>query len=250
MTKKSICLRLIGVVLAVGLVVTLGRLAAPSASDAQGEGSTQVSAEQRSSSADRVGTPHWPSRVDDEVGRLELCGQVPDYDPSAGPAIVSISIALPGTSYPIRTIALAPDGRWKLSAVPSAPIQVAVTVPGVPASSLYIAEPKPCTTRVYSVPLSTGPATLIRGTVSDVFGGPIANAGVEVIPRGTQNGFGFKQPVFRVATDDDGRSPSTSWPTSMPSTARTPDIRLPQSRPTRAHASSWRSLWCFIPRRS
>lgn len=202
-TKKHIGLLML--VLVIGLAVTLGRLIVSDVPDAQSQGSHLSAEQQRSSSADRVETPRSPSDLDDDAHRLQLCGQVPDYDPSAGPAIVSVSIALPGTSHPIHTVALAPDGRWELSAVPRAPIQVAVTVPGSPASSLYIAEPAPCATRDYSIPLSTGPATLIRGTVSDVFGGPIGNAQVEVVPRGTQNGFGFKQPVFRVATDDDGR---------------------------------------------
>jgi hypothetical protein len=204
MTKKHIWLLML-IALVIGLAGTLGRLVVRPSWDAQSQGS-HFSAAQRVSSAGRAKPSHSPGAFGDEAQPLELCGQVPDYDPSAGPAIVSVSIALPGTGHPTRTVAVAPDGRWELSAVPRAPIQVAVTVPGVPATSLYIAEPEPCATRVYSVSLSPGgPATLIRGTVSDVFGGPVANAQVEVIPSGTQNGFGFKQPAFRVATDDDGR---------------------------------------------
>lgn len=205
MNKKTIYLLIVAVSLAIGLAMIVKRPSARIAPDDQGQ-SSQLSTEPQNSSTARVGTLHSPNDFDGgEPDQLELCGQIPDYDPSAGPAIVSVSVALPGTSHPIRTAALAPDGRWQLSAVPRAPIQVAVTMPGVLASSLYIAKPEPCATRAYSLPLSTGPATIIGGTVSDVFGGPIANAQVEVIPRDIQNGFGFKQPVFRVATDDDGR---------------------------------------------
>jgi hypothetical protein len=154
--------------------------------------------------SDRVSPSSTSEQADADARRLNLCGQITNYDPAAGPAIVTVAVALPGTPHPTRTAKLTPDGRWQLSAVPAAPIQIAVTVPGVPATSLYIAEPAPCTDEAYLITLSSAPATTIRGTVSDVFGGPLANAQVEVIPIGHQNGLGFKQPVFRVLTIDDG----------------------------------------------
>ena len=139
-----------------------------------------------------------------DTPRVKLCGQVSGYDPEQGPGFVTVSVALPGTAHPVQTAKISPEGRWELNLVPGAPLNVAVTVPGSPASSRRIVKPLPCSRKAYELELATGPATVIEGTVSDAFGGPIASADIDVIPQGHQNGFGFEQPVFRTLSDDAG----------------------------------------------
>ncbi|MCA9682281.1 MAG: carboxypeptidase regulatory-like domain-containing protein [Myxococcales bacterium] len=128
-----------------------------------------------------------------------------DYRPTDGaPALVTVSVALPGTAHPVRSARVSPEGRWELTMVPGLPLRVAATVPGQIATSLAIDAPEPCAKKVYELELGVGAATRIHGTVADVFGGPIAGAEVDLIPRGHQNGFGFAQPIYRTGSDDEG----------------------------------------------
>lgn len=172
--------------------------------DSERDGQTRSNHDDGKSSDRHHPRPERRSEDSEDLPRLKICGRVSNYDPARGSGLVTVSVAKPGTAHPIQTARISAEGTWELNFVPGAPLSIAVTVPGFLATSQLIATPKPCSAEVYEMSLSSGPGTTLRGSVSDVFGGSIAGADIDVIPQGTHNGYGFEQPVFRTVSGDDG----------------------------------------------
>ena len=137
--------------------------------------------------------------------RVRICGRVVTDEPLPSGGLITASVARPGGSEPTQAARIATDGSWELDVTGGAPLRIAATVPGLPATSLAIADPKPCHRYVYALELASGPTTTVTGTVSDVFGGPLAGAWVDVIPTSLHSGRGYEQPVFRTLSDEAGR---------------------------------------------
>ncbi|NVB39114.1 hypothetical protein G6O69_14820 [Pseudenhygromyxa sp. WMMC2535] len=204
------------ILIVLALIVTAGALWSLSGQRGGEAGTALASADAHAGSGADTGgrgqgfePPPRPSAGADTGRRaLRLCGVVLGYQapeaPGAAPGMITVSVARPGTAHPVRSARLSAEGRWQLDLVPGAPLQLAASVPGFVATSQHIADPQPCAKKVYELTLSDEAGTRLHGTVSDVFGGAISGAEVDVIPRGHQNGFGFEQPIYRALSDDEG----------------------------------------------
>jgi hypothetical protein len=205
MSKKLQPILSIVAVVAVILAIWSVRDAVERRKDASARADQTAASRDEGKSGDRqYPRPDRRSDDSDDLPRLKICGRIGNYDPARGAGSVTVSVAKPGTAHPVQTARITAEGTWELNFVPGAPLSIAVSVPGFLVHSQLVATPKPCSAEVYETTLATGPATTLRGTVSDVFGGSIAGADIDVIPQGTHNGYGFEQPVFRTISGDDG----------------------------------------------